>query len=63
MKTIELYFPNNVSYFKVGEKLNRNGKETKIKVIKISAIFPRVKISLSDKTSIIYWGIPFSLTK
>ncbi|MFA5993373.1 MAG: hypothetical protein WC823_00265 [Parcubacteria group bacterium] len=61
MKNIAIYFPQSNSYFEVGGYLlDKNGKETKIKVEKISVFFGKIKIKLSDGCMYIYKNVSWS---
>lgn len=47
------------SYFKTGEKIKKDGKDTDVVVVKIKVRFRRVKVYLSDGEVLTYTGYPF----
>ena len=57
MKSITIFTPDK-AHFEVGQKLIRGEKETDIEVLKIKVFFGRVKVYLSDGTTINYKGFP-----
>ena len=66
VKTISISLGNDgkTTFFAVGANLITDGKETKIKVSKISINIKdrKCEIFLSDKTKFVYAGYPFSFS-
>ena len=63
MNTITIHKPDGIATFEKGRNLIRNEKETDITVIKITNRFGKTTITLSDKSKIIFKGLPVSYTK
>ena len=63
MNIISIHKIDETATFQKGATLIRDGKETKIKVVKISYWFGKTTITLSDKSKIIFKGFPVSYTK
>jgi hypothetical protein len=59
---ITIFVPEQTVVFKKGALISKGKEQTKIAVNKISVLFGRVKIKLSDGEIIVYNGIPFIYT-
>ena len=46
------------AFFKVGEKVSKGGKDTKITVVKIKVRFGKIKVYFSDGEVLVYRGYP-----
>lgn len=56
--------PTGEQVLEVGAKLvDKDGKETEIKVEKITVFFKTVKVTISDGRELIFKGFPFIITK
>ena len=63
IKSIEIYKPKDISFFKTGDTLFQGEEKTKIKVIKITEFFGTAKVYLSNKEVIIFKGFPLGIVK